>query len=111
MVMALMVLLGFGLLFMFASDEVEGGGQSIESVISHQAKEIDGHQANIIHERKKLDQAPLLIANSKELARFKREIQSLKNDSSNLTKRVEMRQAEIALTTQALADYKDHYRA
>ena len=32
MVMALVVLLGFGLLFMYASDETERAGQSIESV-------------------------------------------------------------------------------
>jgi chromosome segregation ATPase len=111
MVMALVVLLGFGLLFMYASDESERGGQSIESLISHQAKEIDGHQATIIYEQKKLEQAPLLISNSQELTRLKREIQSLKNDSSNLAKRVEKGKSEIALKIQALADYKNEYRA
>ena len=111
MVMALIVLLGFGLLFMYASDESERGGQSIESLISHQAKEIDGHQATIIFQQKKLDQAPSLLANSKDLTRLKREIQSLKNDSLNLAKSVESRKADIALKTQAFADYKDEYRA
>ncbi len=111
MVMALVVLIGFGLLFMYASDESERVGQSIESVISRQAKEIDGQEATIIFEKKKLDQGPQLIANSKELTAIKREIQTLKNDSSHLVNRVEKAKAEIALSIQALADYKDEYRA
>lgn len=111
MVMALVVLLGFGLLFMYASDESERGGQSIESVIAHQAKEIDGYQASIAFGQQKLDQAPALIATTKEVARLKRENQSLRDNITNLAKRVEAGKAAIELKIQTLADYKNEYRA
>ena len=111
MVMALVVLLGFGLLFMYASDETERAGQSIESVIAHQAKDIESQKATIIFERQKLDQAPARVANAKELARSKRESQALADNSANLKTRIEAGKAELALRLKALADYKDEYRA
>ena len=111
MVMALVVLLGFGLLFMYASDETDRAGQSIESVIAHQAKDIESQKATIIFERQKLDQAPARVANAKELARIKRESQALTDNSANLKTRIEAGKAEVALRLEALADYKDEYRA
>ena len=111
MVMALVVLLGFGLLFMYASDETERAGQSIESVIAHQGKDIESQKATIIFERQKLDQAPARVANAKELARIKRESQALTDNSANFKTRIEAAKAELALRLKALADYKDEYRA
>lgn len=110
MVMALIVLLGFGLLFMYASDETERGGQSIESVIAQQTREIDGHEANIDYDRKKLEQAPARIASAKELARLKRENQSLQENLTNLAARIEAGKADLALRKQTFANYKDQYR-
>ena len=111
MVMALVVLLGFGLLFMYASDETERTGQSIESVIAHQAKEIDGNQATIVFERQKLSQAPARVANANDLTRVKREIEASKETAANLIKRIGTVKADMALKNKALADYKDEYRA
>ena len=111
MVMALVVLLGFGLLFMYASDETERTGQSIESVIAHQAKEIDGNQATIVFERQKLSQAPARVANANYLTRVKREIEASKETAANLIKRIGTVKADMALKNKALADYKDEYRA
>ena len=111
MVMALIVLLGFGLLFMYASDETERTGQSIESVIAQQAKDIGSHKSSIIFQRQKLDQAPARVTNAKELTKFKREIQALTSNSATLKQRIEAGKAEVALRLKALADYKDEYRA
>ena len=109
MVMGLFVLLGFGVLFVFAFDEgSQGGDLSIESVVRHQAKEIDGYQANIVSGQQNLDQAPARITQARELARLKRGGREL---VENLTKRVDERKAGIALQTVAFADYKDNYRA
>jgi hypothetical protein len=111
MVMALVVLLGFGLLFMYASDETERGGRSIESVIAQQAKDIESYQANIISSQKNLDLAPARTANAKELARLKRSNQALAEKATGLAQAIEAGKAAIALKLQALAAYKDEYRA
>ena len=59
MVMALIVLLGFGLLFMFAFDEgLQGGSQSIQSVIAQQAKHIIDDQQAITTGRESLAKIP-----------------------------------------------------
>lgn len=109
MMMGLFVLLGFGILFMFAFDEgSQGGDRSIESVIRHQTKEIDAYQANIELGKLKLDQAPARIAQGRELTRLKRGGQEA---IINLTKGIEKRSAAIALQEAAFGDYKDQYRA
>ena len=109
MMMGLFVLLGFGVLFVFAFDEgSQGGDHSIESVIKHQTEEIDGYQANIEFGKLKLDQAPARIAQGRELTRLKRGGQEAIVD---LTKGIEKRSAAIALQEAAFGDYKDQYRA
>lgn len=109
MMMGLFVLLGFGVLFLFAFDEgSQGGDHSIESVIRHQTKEIDGFQGNIELGKQKLDQAPARIAQARELTRLKRGGQEA---IVNLTKGIEKRRAAIALQETAFGDYKDEYRA
>lgn len=112
MLMALFVLLGFGLLFMFAFDEgAQGGDQSIESVISHQAKDIDGYQAIILSGKENLERAPARIANSTELTRLKRQNQALHEKSAELMKGIEIRKSEVGLKSEKFAGYKDQYRA
>jgi len=111
MVMALIVLLGFGVLFMFAFDEgAQGGDQSIESVIAHQGREIDGHQANILYGQQKLALAPARVSSAKELTRVKRENQTLRENLDELTKGIEAAKAELALKSRDFASYKDQYR-
>lgn len=110
MLMALMVLLGFGVLFMFASDEGDGG-QSIESVIARQASEIESLKASVVHVRKNLDQAPERAASVKELARLKREGQFFLENIGNLQKTIAAGKAEVARRSEAFEAYKDEYRA
>lgn len=110
MVMALIVLLGFGLLFMYASDETERVGQSIESVVAQQKREIDGHEANIAYDLLKLEQAPARIANAKEFARFQRENQARQENLTTLASEIEAGKADLVLKKQNFANYKDQYR-
>ncbi|MEO7100973.1 MAG: hypothetical protein ABI162_16570 [Luteolibacter sp.] len=112
MLMALVVLIGFGLLFMFAFDEgFQGGAQSIESVIASQAKEIEGSQNRIASGEKTLATAPALIATAKEVSRFKHESQSLKERISVLKTGIETANADIVGINKNFEEYKDQYRA
>lgn len=111
MVMALIVLLGFGLLFMFAFDEgFQGGEQSIESVISHQAKDIGDYQASIEHGQESLGKVPALQANAKELERFKRESQALEAKTAELTTAIGAGKADVVRINEAFDSYKEDYR-
>ncbi len=112
MVMALIVLLGFGLLFMFAFDEgLQGGEQSIASVIAGQAKEIERSQEGIADGRKTLSLAPARVTDAKELTRLKRENQALRDNIVNLKKEIEGGNADIVRRQRASEAYKDEYRA
>lgn len=112
MVMALIVLLGFGLLFMFAFDEgFQGADQSIESVIRTQQKDLDNYQTGIEKGRKSLDLAPGRIAASKDLARLKGENAALQEKISVLTESVAAEKAAVAASEDEFEGYKDQYRA
>ena len=112
MVMALIVLLGFGVLFTFAYDEeAQGGDQSIESVIAHQAKDIVGSEAMRDSNRTMLGQAPARVSNAKELTRLKRESQAMQEKTGGLTATVATAKVAIATRNAANDAYKDQYRA
>lgn len=112
MIMALIVLLGFGVLFMFAFDEgAQGGDQSIESVIAYQAKDIVASEALRDSNLTTLAKAPVRVVNAKELARLKREDQSMQEKIAGLKSGVEAGKAAIATRNAATEAYKDEYRA
>ena len=111
-VMALIVLLGFGLLFMFATDEgFQGGDQSIESLIAHQAKDIEFSKGTIENGRQLLGDAPERIKKAKELSRLKRGSLALQERVVALERDIESGKAEAVLSDKAFEDYKDQYRA
>ena len=111
-VMALIVLLGFGLLFMFATDEgFQGGDQSIESLIAHQAKDIEFSKGTIENGRQLLGDAPERIKKAKELSRLKRGSLALQERVVALERDIESGKAEAVLSIKAFEDYKDQYRA
>ncbi len=111
MVMALVVLIGFGLLFMFAFDEgFQGGEQSIESVIAQQIKEISDYESSVANGRQSLEQAPMRLANTKELTRVKRENQSAAETITKLKDGITAGNAEIVSRNEAFDGYKDEYR-
>jgi len=68
MLLALVVMAGFGLLFLFAFDDgMQGADQSIESVIAQQAKDIDSLKASIEATHEGLESQPALEAKAKQL--------------------------------------------
>ena len=111
MVMALIVLLGFGLLFMFAFDEgLQGGAQSIESVIAQQAKNIIDDRQAITAGRESLAQIPHKLANAKDLGRLKRESELLQAKATKLFEVVAASKVELARDGEAFEAYKDEFR-
>ena len=112
MVLALIVLLGFGLLFMFAFDEGwQGGEQSIESVISNQAKEIDGLKTGISSGEKQLATLPALLAAEKKLKDMKRENQFRDGNIDGLKKSIASTRGLIDAKLAEIEAYKEKYRA
>jgi hypothetical protein len=111
-VFALIVLLGFGVLFLFATDErFQGADQSIEAVIARQAKEIEASQRSISEGQKLLNSAPIRVENSKEMERLARESITLGNRKTNLGGEVESRKAGVISQQTVFEAYKDQYRA
>jgi chromosome segregation ATPase len=111
MVMALVVVIGFGLLFMFAFDEgMQGADQSIESIISQQAREIESYQSAITEGSKKLAASPGRVAASRELSALKRLNQSATEKIATLGQSVATGRSEVEAQNQRLEEYKDQYR-
>lgn len=110
-VMALLVVCGFGLLFVFVFDEgLQGGGETIESVIASQAKEMDGYQTRINNADEVLATVPALQKVSKDLAAVQRQSTFLAAEIEGLNKSVEVLNGQIAEKNEAFAAYKDEYR-
>lgn len=112
MLLAMVVLIGFGLLFLFAFDEgLQGGEQSIESVIAHQSKEIESTQIGIEQGKLKLAHGPALTALAKDLSGTKRtNIAALENIVS-AKQAIELGKSQLEELGRNFEEYKDKYRA
>lgn len=112
MVMALFVLLGFGVLFLFAMDEgLQGGERSIESVIAQQARDIESIQNQADAGQKTLALAPARLKTAKDLSRLAHANEAGRGNIEVLGKTLAAGKAELARRTEAFAVYKDQYRA
>jgi hypothetical protein len=112
MVMALIVLLGFGFLFMFAADEqFQGADKSIESVIAYQTRDIENLQGGIEKGQKTLDDAPEKMKLAQELSRLKRGSKVLEERAAVLGDTLQMSHADLVKRGEAFEAYKDSYRA
>jgi hypothetical protein len=111
MLMALVVLIGFGLLFMFAFDEgFQGGKITIESEIASQAKEVEGLRSTVAERESLLNLAPARTAAADKL-------RLLKISSTTLEEKAARLKSDIKEETMAIQDlakdwsaYKDEYR-
>lgn len=112
MLLALVVLVGFGLLFMFAFDEgMQGKDQSIESMIAHDAKEIENLTGGIANGEKELTKGPSLLAKSKELGAVKMENRIREGSIDSLKKGIDSANEAIAAKNKDFEAYKDEFRA
>lgn len=111
MLLALVVMAGFGILFLFAFDDgMQGADQSIESVIAQQAKDIDSLKASIEDTRKGLESQPALEAKAKQL-------KSVHTDNLMSAGKIEgLRKSEVSVKetingiVTGFEKYKDEYR-
>jgi hypothetical protein len=111
MLMALVVLVGFGLLFMFAFDEgMQGGAVTIESEIASQAKELDSLRAAVVVKEEVLKQAPSRSEDADKLRLMKVASTTLEEKSGRLRSDIEEETATIKELEETWAAYKDEYR-
>ena len=107
MILALVVLAGFGVLYLFVFDEgMQGADQAIESVVSRQDKEIDSLKDVIAHDTNELAKAAGLLATDKQLADVKRANQLRAERRNKLVKDIETDTGELAATTTRLVSSK-----
>lgn len=110
--MALLVLVGFGLLYLFVFDsELQGGGQSIESVIRDQTKELNA--LGLRHEAatKELAAAPERRKAADEMSKLTRQLQSGRAKLDGLrTYESDFRKQTDGVVA-SFEEYKDRYRA
>jgi hypothetical protein len=112
MVMALIVLLGFGFLFMFAFDDgLQGEDLSIEAIIRNQAKEVVGFESRIVVGKESLALAPSRLAAAKELSRTTGDNQVLERRIESLKQSIEASKLELVRKNEAWEGYKNEYRA
>ncbi len=112
MILALIVLLGFGVLFMFAFDEgFQGPGKSIESVVKAQAKEIEDHHAAISAGEATLAKAPQLVSTADSLSKVKLQIKIGAQKITSLKTSVAEGKKAVEAKIKEHEEYKDRYRA
>ena len=112
MLLALVVLVGFGVLFMFAFDEgLQGADQTIEARIAHDAKEIENLTSGIANREKELTKIPALQAKTKELSAIKTENRIREGGIDSLKKGITSAKEAIDAKLKDFDAYKDEYRA
>lgn len=112
MIMALVVLLGFGTLFMFAFDEgAQGADISIEATIARQAKEIESLRSNIERNKTRLAKAPELKQRATSFTVLARSNQSRDAELDSLREGVSSAKGKLDKLMADFEAYKDEYRA
>jgi len=112
MIIALLVLLGFGLLFTFAFDEdLQGHGRSIESIVRSQQREINGYVEGIKDREERLALLQENVEISRELDETNREMSLLEETLTGLNEAHAKATQEFVNVDEAFEAYKEEYRA
>lgn len=109
---ALLVLVGFGTLYIFVFDEgLQGGGKTIESIVREQDLAIKSNKEEILRLKKQLSEGDEFKAQAEEEASLK--TQSERNAAlvEEATSGKANAQGSVAAALQKWEDYKDDYRA
>jgi chromosome segregation ATPase len=110
--LALLVLVGFGSLYLFVFDEeMQGKGQSIESAIRDQKRKIDSLNGRVEAGSKQLEDAPARIKRDHEFAALTRRLGESRAKAENLKASTESLGKDIDALRRKFDDYKDLYRA
>lgn len=111
MMLALVVLIGFGVLFMFAFDEgFQGGGPTIESEIASQATVIENTRVALAKGEEKLALAPGRKSLIRELGRVKGRLELQQEKIADTKEDVETIKEDIVAMGEEWESYKDQYR-
>lgn len=112
MLLAMVVLIGFGLLFLFAFDErFQGKELTIEAEIEQlfkEAQHLSDYKAGL---EQQLSNQPRLAQSVRELNAAKRENQFRDAGISGLSQRIQSFNEAIAAKNREVSAYKDEYRA
>lgn len=112
MVIALLVLLGFGILFTFAFDEdLQGSDQSIESVVRHQQREIDGYLEGVKNREDRLAAVQQNLIVSSELEATTRQMRLREATLTGLNESLATSKQAVISEKEAFEGYKEDYRA
>lgn len=109
--LALLVLVGFGTLYMFVFDEgLQGGKQTIESVVRNQASEIETLHIQIKNSTSQMEEARQRKAVVKEAEELETRAEITGKRIAELNAAKEAATNEVAAATKAWEDYKEEYR-
>jgi hypothetical protein len=112
MLLALVVLLGFGVLFLFAFDDgFQGGGATVESIVALQSKEIENYNKNIADGKGRLALAPARVGVIKELESLNRANVAQHQTIEKVTADIQSAKTALEAQNQTFEDYKNQYRA
>jgi hypothetical protein len=110
--LALLVVVGFGSLYLFVFDqELQGSGQSIESVIRDQRAEIGGLKQRLEGGQKQLAQAPERRKTAQNLAAVTQQLQNKKAKLDGLKEYFAKVRGDLDADISRFEDYKNRYRA
>jgi chromosome segregation ATPase len=108
---ALLVLVGFGTLYVFVFDEgLQGGQKTIESVIRDQAGDIDNIKIQIENAKKRIEEADIAKAKAREANGLATRNAALVKQIEELTAAKAAAAEEITKAGEAWEAYKDEYR-
>ncbi len=110
MLLALVVLIGFGTLFMLAFDE-GSGGKSLTAMIRDADQTIASNLARIEASETKLTTLPALKKTSADLLEAESKKNFLGLRITKITDEIQVLQADLARVNEEFADYKNQYRA
>ncbi len=111
LLMALLVIGGFGAIYVFVFDkEMQGGGTSIEMVIREQTEEIESLQIQIAHDGETLKNSKAAAAAGKKADSLNAEVVATKAKISALEEEMSKTIADTVTLEKEFLDYRTGYR-
>jgi chromosome segregation ATPase len=110
--LALLVLVGFGTLYMFVFDEgLQGGGKTIEAVIRDDGLQIESNRRQIEAFKRQIEEGTRLREQAREIEQVKVRLESGAKTLAETTAERDAATTALADAEKAWEDYKDAYRA
>jgi hypothetical protein len=110
--LALLVLVGFGTLYIFVFDEgLQGGDKTIEAVIRDQGYEIENTKIQIKNTEQRLEDAEKAKAQAKQAEELKARVEASEKQVAELESAKAAGQAALEGAQADWENYKDEYRA